>query len=62
MRLFGLLVKETPPSQSARRLAGFFVSPDHVAIFFFYDGNHRHRQRHHRTADPQGAALALFLK
>ncbi|MDP6338309.1 MAG: hypothetical protein QF562_07080, partial [Verrucomicrobiota bacterium] len=30
--------------------------------FLCRDGSHRHRQRHHRTADPQVVALALFLK
>ena len=43
-----------------------------VAVFLFLrlgllsflcrDGSHRHRQRHHRTANPQGVALAFFLK
>ena len=43
-----------------------------VAVFLFLrlgllsflcrDGSHRHRQRHHRTANPQGVALAFFSK
>jgi len=43
-------------------LRGFFVSPARLAKFILSITKGRHCQRHHRTANSQGVALALFLK
>ena len=39
----------------------FLFSLGLLLVFRVYDEGHRHCQRHHRTANPQGVMLVFFI-